>query len=489
MKFRLLIVLVFASLIFSVSPQPIKAQVEPTPTRTLKPSKTPTATRTLTPTSTETNTPADTPTESLTPTITLTPTETLTPTITPTPTETLTPTVTPDYIAPYPLAPLCPDSGENHDHNLFHTLWDGSRGCHYDHEHGYTPFTQAVENAFPDFDLYALLGNVGIGHTNPSSPMENHHKHGGFKWQADSNAPQGCLVGFDGATIAVDAYAIQYHSFGKQSVEFETRNHSAAGLLRQCKPDNPSDKGYIYTVQLQEYGQRVIPYQGAVLAYPDNFQPQYGSPFAPYFTSDCIGTGLTGCRTSIVFILSRNISTLSIWTSKSKSSVAGEPRPQVPQLLRLLFRIRDTYQVLDSEDLVHPFTWRFVCGDAVYIPVNCRYNNSTTTLHEVEGVIPAGWDGLEGFDTDPRVGRVSGEGYTTRFGTLNLSCVEVGEDCYPIKLVSAFVGKYGSELTAIKVQLPNPSDTPERDVYFCGQSVCSETAVGAVPSGWIGEDN
>src|SRR5262245_33863003 len=35
-------------------------------------------------------------------------------------------------ITPFPDAPLCPDSGEAHDNNLFHTLWDSTRGCHYD---------------------------------------------------------------------------------------------------------------------------------------------------------------------------------------------------------------------------------------------------------------------------------------------------------------------------------------------------------------------
>ncbi|HEY9526836.1 MAG TPA: hypothetical protein VIR02_07140, partial [Anaerolineales bacterium] len=89
----------------------------------------------------------------------------------------------PGGIAPYPGAPLCPDSGEAHDHSLFHTLWDDVRGCHYDHEHGQNPFTPEVGAAFPDFDLKPLLGGVGIGHTNPSSPMENTHKHEGFKWQ------------------------------------------------------------------------------------------------------------------------------------------------------------------------------------------------------------------------------------------------------------------------------------------------------------------
>jgi hypothetical protein len=95
-------------------------------------------------------------------------------------------------IAPFPDAPLCPDTGEAHDHSLFHTLWDDKRGCHYDHEHGQNPFTPEVAAAFPGFDLRALIGGVGVGHTNPSSPMENTHKHGGFKWDVTLSHSVGC---------------------------------------------------------------------------------------------------------------------------------------------------------------------------------------------------------------------------------------------------------------------------------------------------------
>jgi hypothetical protein len=116
-------------------------------------------------------------------------------------------------IAPFPDAPLCPDTGDAHDHSLFHTLWDDKRGCHYDHEHGQNPFTSDVAAAFPGFDLRALLGGVGVGHTNPSSPMENTHKHGGFKWQVLLAHTDGCK-GREGSKIGVDASVIQYHAFG-----------------------------------------------------------------------------------------------------------------------------------------------------------------------------------------------------------------------------------------------------------------------------------
>jgi hypothetical protein len=389
-------------------------------------------------------------------------------------------------IAPYPSAPLCPDTGEAHDTTKFHTLWDGTRGCHYDHEHGKNPFTSVVAAVFPGFDLKALLGGVEIGHTNPSSPMENTHKHGGFKWQVSLRAPRGCEVGFERGNVAVDAYAIQYHTFGMQSVEFEARNHSTAALLRQCKAGSPADKGYIFIVQLQEYGQRVSPYQGRVLPYPDTPQPPYRGGFGPYFTTDCVGAGLPGCRSSLAFIRSMNANTNSIWTSKATGSGT---RPATPRRFRLLFRVRDDYQVLDSSDLTYPFTFSFICGGATYVAEHCRWNNSTTTIHEIAGNIPLSWDGLAGFDQDPRRHRITAEGYVTRSGALNLACVAPGADCYPIKMVGAFVGFYSSQLSANKVSNPTPTNTPERDIYFCNGVPCQERSPGAVPSGWIGENN
>jgi len=341
---------------------------------------------------------------------------------------------------PYPGAPLCPDSCHAHDYGQFHTLWDAARGCHYDHEHGADPFTADVAAAFPGFDLRKLLGSVAIGHTNPSSAMENTHKHGGMKWQVDLAAPQGCATGFEGGNIAVDAYAIQFHAFGAQSVEFEARQHSTTGLLRQCAPGNPSDKGYVFFNQLQEYGERCLPYQGLTLPYPDNFQTPYDCARGPYFTTDGVGP-CDGCRPSRQFVLDHNLNANSIWTSKPTGSGA---RPPGSTLFNLLFRVRDTPQLFDANDMTHPFSWLWLCsadGGATFAPVaGCRFNNSTVTIHEVAGRLPAAWDNLAGFDTDSRVGRLTAEGYVTHFGTLNPRCTAPGVDCHPIQLYQAFVG-------------------------------------------------
>jgi hypothetical protein len=404
-----------------------------------------------------------------------------------TPAQSLTPQLESTTVLPYPDAPLCPDSGEIHDNSLFHTLWDSTRGCHYDHEHGQNPFTPEVAATFPVFDLRALVGGVGVGHTNPSSPMENTHKHGGFKWQVTIPHPNGC-AGHEGSSTGVDASTIQYHAFGDYSIEFESRVHSVAALMRQCTVENPTDYGYVYLVQHVDYGQRVSGYQGSIFPYPDNPQPSYDSADAPYFTIDCIGATCESKTPTRELILASDANTSTTWTSDPRH-LAGSGS----HLFELLFRARDTYQVLDRGDVEHPFHFVWLCSNdegLTYVAMpGCRYNNSTTTVHEINGTIPGEWDNLSGFDTDARVGRITADGYVTRFGELNTSCTASAPDCHPIKLVQAFVGYYGSTLIPDKGIQFRPAGLPERDIYFCGRQVCTEGDPDAKSSGWIGQNN
>lgn len=448
----------------------------------------PTNTASLTATSTQTKTNTPVP---LTVTSAITGTSTITLTVQSSATSTNTPTQG-SIIMPYPNAPLC----TQHSTTTWHGLWDFARGCHYDHEHGQNPFSQDVSLAFqPIGDLQTLLGGVQIGHTNLSSPMENTHKHGGFKWQVALSAPQGCLTGFEGGDVAIKAYAIQFHAFGRQDTEHEVRNHSSAGVLKFCKSNNPNDVGYMYFTQLQEYGVRVMPYQGMVLPYPDNFLPIWDGRRGQYFTTECFGNDFTVTEVSrgSIFVDCRSTSSdinnnNTLWTSKISGTGL---RPQGSTLFTLLFRGRDNYQRLASSDLLYPFTWRFVCGGLSYTPAGCRFNSSTMTIHEIRGTIPSEWDNLSGWDTDSRIGRVSAEGFVDRFGTIlaDSECQQAGDNCHPIKLVSVFVGTYSSEISINKVSNPTPLNTPERDIYFCNEIVCSETSPNAVPSGWIGSEN
>ena len=391
-----------------------------------------------------------------------------------------------DADAPYPDAPLCADSGEAHDNSLFHTLWDSTRGCHYDHEHGQYPFTPEVAATFPGFDLRALIGGVGIGHTNPSSPMENTHKHGGFKWDVVLSHSTAC-EGKEGAPTGIDAMAIQYHGFGDYSIEFESRIHSAVGVMRQCRTDAPTDYGYIFANQFQDYGQRTAPYQGVVLPYPDTPNAAYDAGLKPYFFIECIG-GVSPCdkyptRQSHLDGGEAN----SIWTSES-DYLEGEG----PRLFAISFSVRDTYQILDWNDQVHPFTFLWMCssdGGLTFDQTACKYNNSTTQIVELAGTIPEAWDGLAGFDSDTRAGRVTAEGFVNHFGEWNPACLAPGPDCHPLKLVEAFTGRYGSFIVSTKFGTSNPPNMPERDIYFCGGQLCVEGDPGAMPSGWIGTNN
>lgn len=457
-----------------------------TPTRTATAAK-----RTATPTRSRTPTPpAPTPTH--TPTA-LAPTDTPAPSATVAPTPTAAPPATATAptgaIAPYPSAPLCPDVGAGHDPTKFHTLWDASRGCHYDHEHGASPFTQAVAAAFPGFDLLALNCFAEIGTCVPSSPLENTQKHTGFKWQVSTAAPNGCAVGFEDGTVAIDAYAIELHAFGPPAVELEARRHTLLAMLRQCQPGNPQDKGYLFVDQVVDYGQRVIPYSptnlGLIAPYPNTPNPAYLSSLGPYWSQDCVGAD-PQCRSSLGFIRDRNLNVNAIITSKSGFRVGGT------EVVAILHRARDLYQAFDWSDQVYPFTFLWLCsndGGETYAPQGCRYNNSTDTIHEIQGIIPSAWDNLAGFDSDPRIGRITASGYLDAAGQINAACTDVGDNCFPVHMVSAFVGKYSSEVSVNKVSNPTSVDTPERDIYFCGAVQCSETAPGAVPSGWIGQNN
>ena len=396
----------------------------------------------------------------------------------------------PGGTAPYQDAPLCADSAEAHDYSLFHSLWDSTRGCHYDHEHGQDPFTPAVSAAFPDLDLHSLIGGVGVGHTNPSSPMENTHKHGGFKWDVTLSHSVGC-VGGEGYPTGVDAMVIQYHAFGDYSIEFESRTHSAVGILRQCQVDNPTDFGYMFVNQLQDYGQRVAPYQGGVLPYPDAPEPAYEASRAPYFTVSCFGnTELCSKFPTRESFLGRENSASSTWISDP-----GKLQGSGSHLFALLFRVRDTYQILDDSDMTYPFTFAWLCSadaGASYTPERgCSNNNTTTRVHEVMGEIPPEWDNMDGFDTDPREGRITADGFVTRFGDLNPSCTAPGADCHPIKLVQAFTGRYLSQFSLISGEKATFStgNLPERDIYFCNDVVCAENGPGAESSGWIGPSN
>jgi hypothetical protein len=247
----------------------------------------------------------------------------------------------------------------------------------------------------------------------------------------------------------------------------------------------------VFLSQHVTYGEIVSPYQGDLVMYPYYSVPTYDPAFAPYLTVACIGEKLPGqrgdCRDNLDQAKTNNAD--SVWASIPSGPGA---RPANSSLFQILWRLRDTYQMFDWNDQSYPYTFLWLCSTdgSSYNQAGCEYNNSTTQVHEIRGTIPASWDNLAGFDTDPRLGRITAQGYVTNFGELNTSCTTVGTNCLPIKMVQAFVGKYGSVL----VYTPGKGTNivpylPERDIYFCSGAPCDETSPGAVPSGWIGAEN
>jgi hypothetical protein len=261
--------------------------------------------------------------------------------------------------------------------------------------------------------------------------------------------------------------------------------------LRQCQAGNPTDFGYVFVNQLQDYGQRVAPYQGNALVYPDAPVPAYGAGNAPYFTVSCFGsTELCNKFPSRESFLDRENSAASTWIS-----APGGLTDSGSHLFALLFRVRDNYQVLDDSDQSYPFTFAWLCsaddGASYHPEPGCSFNNTTTRVHEIMGEIPEAWDNLAGFDTDARGGRITADGYVTRFGDLNPDCTAPGTDCHPIKLIHAFTGRYISQFSLVPGEKAGFSEgnLPERDIYFCNGVVCAEGEPGAVSSGWLGPSN
>ena len=269
-----------------------------------------------------------------------------------------------------------------------------------------------------------------------------------------------------------------------------------------CNQASPNDYGYLYTVQFQDYGQIVSPYQGDIVPFPFTPSPAYNSGLGPYLTIDCVGQKgadeLGACRESREQVLSRRLDANSNWSSKPSGS--GNIRnPFGSTLFNVFFRLRDTYQLIDWNDKTYPFTFLWACssdGGLTFDARGCRYNNSTIQVHEIAGKIPASWDNLSGFDSDSRVGRITATGFTDRFGTLNRTCTrpnvsttatDRSTDCFPIKMVNAFVGTYGSVLVFTEGKGTNLVPyLPEKDIYFCNGVECRETDANAVSSGWIG---
>jgi hypothetical protein len=265
---------------------------------------------------------------------------------------------------------------------------------------------------------------------------------------------------------------VEFHAKG-HGPEHLTRYHSAFIAVRVCNVDGRS--GILVTGGWQDYGQRVSGYQGLVLGgLVDQPAPGYASGFAPYLSITCYDDGGQADCADVS-------GSLATWTSEADQIVEGH------HLTQILFRVRDaTDKIAGSTRLTGPHTFHHICGGSgAYNPVGCQANNTTGQVHQVFGNVPEAWDTLDG-EAD---GRVTYAGYTDRYGRIVQGCSEIGLDCVPLLLNNVPVGKFGTFYKGPSSGTFSPAAEPERDIYFCGTVVCSETSPGAMPSGWVSEHN
>lgn len=363
-------------------------------------------------------------------------------------------------IAPYPTAPLCP----SHDPTVAHGLWDSGRGCHYDHEHGDDPSRAA---AFLGVDPVAFIGQ-GVSYP-WATPGEAEQKHEGYKWTVRPTNEDPCVP--ESGENGTDGFAVEFHAKG-HGPEHLTRNHSAFIAAVVCNLSG--GRGVLLTGGWQDYGQRISPYQGLVLALSDQPQPSYPTGLPPYLSLGCNNCGAKAGPPS------------STWTSLPTYITGGN------QLAQLLFRVRDPSQSINGATRTNPpqaFTW--VCGGALFNPIGCKANNTTGTVHQVFGYIPPEWDELDGVDDDA----VTYQGYTDRWGHLVEGCEAQGLDCVPLYLSTVPVGHFSTTFDNA-VTAFSAAALPDRDICFTprtktspGGQLVNCDVPNAVPSGWAGPNN
>lgn len=134
--------------------------------------------------------------------------------------------------APFAGAPLCP----THNNRAWHGLWDASRGCHYNHQHGDNPHD--VDDLFGT-SLFGLMGGE-ISHpwqTFNAEGFENNLKHAGYFWHVRRNLPPQ-----DGQTSWISAFRILVHQH-PTGRDAPVRFHS--GVFEAITTDTSGERGYI----------------------------------------------------------------------------------------------------------------------------------------------------------------------------------------------------------------------------------------------------
>lgn len=372
---------------------------------------------TPTPTQGPSNTQTPTPTHDVgaTPTVTetpsVTPTLVVTPTITPTPEATLPPDREADY---------CPDIGAAHGTKEPHKLWDGVRGCWYDHAHGELP----EDTLFADRPEVYPIGGV---HNTPGENENPPGKHKGF-----FNV---YVEDFGGG---IEALFCQIHTLGANPAIKEREHSTRCSVLLQ-------GGGYMHVPARLDYGIAHAPYKTNHLPTADDppvvdFEDMVGHP--PY-RATCLLADIAG-----VLLRERCIQQ---WNSQVQPIVGFYyPKGSHKRIVSQDFFTRDPW------DLADPDNPCWLDPDPTCYPLEeflgGKFNSSEHRIYNLIVNVPDWGDGAH--LVDPK-------------GNLDPSCTQEGPECFVLIIDGATPGTYGTDNGAGGVTFDPPGfDWRDGDICF-----------------------
>lgn len=414
--------------------------------------------------------------ETIEPTVTAVVSQTPPATVTDVPT--VTPTATPQNIPIFADAPLCPD--ELHDDRAWHSLWNSTAGCHYDHQHGNDP--HELDHKFGTM-FYAWAGGelsspwqtftgAGMHHETPGNEacMENTCKHAGYIWLTvqDFDCRQNVPGILDGAQNCITNGRVLLH-VDKTQIDALTRIHSVWVEAEVCNVgiDGPENCGVYRGGGHLDLGRLNIP-RGVYAPLPNDPDIFMFVDFPPEAKSYRIHSLCDGTRPD-----------LDSWQSEGNwlYELADVPMLSVGYAVHF----NDPWGCVNPamtgnpQDPANVAITDFFC----YGQVGCKFNGSEFSLFRIWVIIPDMFDNGE-YDIDGREGYFSYTGYTDRYGTIQPACTEVGLDCVPVTAEAVPVGR--GRLRANQLVL-----NQDFDVYVCGQDrhICQAADPGSLSVDWI----
>lgn len=410
------------------------------------------------------------------------PTETATAVASHTPPATLTPepTITPaGPIAPYADAPPCP--AELHDNRTWHSLWNETAGCHYDHQHGNNP--HELNDLFGlDFFLWSggdlsapwqTFSGAGAHHEQPGNEacMENDCKPDGYVWLTVRDFPcrrniPGIL---DGADNCITDARVLFH-MDKTQIDALVRFHFVWVEAKVCQvgQTGPENCGIYKGGGHLDLGRLNIP-RGEYVPLPNDPDIFMTVDFPPEAKSYRIHSRCDGTRPD-----------LDSWQSEGNFLFDATTDPILS--VGYAIHLNDPWGCTNPNMQGNPQTPENVAATDFfcYPDPGCKFNGSEFALFRVWVIIPSEPFDNGGFDTDGREGFFSYLGYTDRYGSIVEGCTEVGLDCVPVSAVGVPVGR--GRLRANQLVL-----NQDFDFHVCGADlhICLPGESGGVSIDWI----